>query len=119
MRDHRQISPRSELNNKRAAPHHLEILQQPRYLDTELSCLPFRMIEMVKTYPYLNENAETNWKKENSNMKMSQDMTKITHRNRYHDKLYQYKVHDMSFIKQEGTSLPLVDCSRHSTSKEK
>ena len=74
---------------------------------------------MTKIYPYFNEDAETNWKEGNSNMKMSHDMERSV---RYYvvvSEIDEYKVQDMSFKKQVGTSLPLVDDSQLSSTKEK
>ena len=87
----------------------------------------FRMVEMTKKYPYFNEDAETNWKEGNSNMEMTQSMACILSGPALKavglslKKIDQYKVCDMIFKKQEGTSLPLVDFSRspYSTGKEK
>ena len=74
---------------------------------------------MTKIYPYFNEDAETNWKEGNSNMKMSHDMERIV---RYFcgvSEIDKYKVQDMSFKKQDGTSLPLIADSQLSSTKEK
>ena len=85
-----------------------------------ISCLLFRLIETAKVYPHFNEGSETNWKKSNANTEMSQEMAKITSKNHLKvQKIGCYKVHDMRFKKQEGTSLQLADCSHHSTAKEK
>ena len=75
---------------------------------------------MTKIYPYFNEDAETNWKEGNSNKKMSQDMEQIAkHFELEAREIDKYKVQDMSFKKQVGTSLPLVDDSQLSSTKEK
>ena len=83
-----------------------------------------RMVELAKKYPYFNEDAEINWRQGNPNMEMAQDMAKITHFNFQVQKVDQYRVHDINFKPQEGTSLPVVDCdcflhSLHSTAKER
>ena len=74
---------------------------------------------MTKIYPYFNEDAETNWKKGNSNMKISHDMEQVPSNDFTVGKIDKYKVHDMRFKEQGGTSLPLVDCSKHSSAKMK
>ena len=82
--------------------------------------MPFRLIETANVYPYLNERSETDWKQSNANMDMSQKMAKIARKNYLQAKeIVPFMVHDMRFKKQEGTSLQLADCYRHSTAKEK
>ena len=80
-----------------------------------------RMIEAAKMYPYFNEDAERNWEEGNANEEMIQEMIKITHCRVLDSVLEmdQYKVHGISFKKQQGTSLPIVDCFQHSTTKDK
>ena len=74
---------------------------------------------MTKIYPYFNEDAETNWKEGNSNMKMSHNMERIIRQYKFEvSKIDEYKVQDMSFKKQVGTSLPLVDDSQLSSTKD-
>ena len=78
------------------------------------------MIEMIEAYPYLNEEAETEWKVGNCNMEMSQHMKQLTQRFVMQvETADQFKVHDMNFEEQDDTSVPLVKCSQHSTTKEK
>ena len=83
--------------------------------------MPFRMIESATTYPYFNEDAELKWKDQNLNMEMAHAMAKIIDRSSVFlvDNINQFKVHDLRFKKQRGTSLPLIDCSQHSTNKER
>ena len=81
--------------------------------------MPSRLIETANVYPYLNERSETDWKQSNANMDMSQKMAKIARKNHLKAKeIGLFKVHDMRFKEQEGTSLKLAD-SYHSTVKEK
>ena len=79
------------------------------------------MIEFAKIYPYFNEDSEINWKENNQNLEMAQNMIKIIDRSSeiFVHRIDQYKVHDLRFKTQTGTSLPLIDCSQHSTWKEK
>ena len=83
--------------------------------------MPFRMVESATTYPYFNEDVEIKWKDQNLNMEIAQAMAKIIDRSSVFlvDNINQFKVHDLRFKKQTGTSLPLIDCSQHSTNKER
>ena len=85
---------------------------------TELS---EEVIGLTKIYPYFNEDAETNWKESNSNMEMARDMKNIITKSNYIRvrEIDHFKVHEMSFKEQEGTSLPLVSNREHSSAKNK
>ena len=79
------------------------------------------MIKNATIYPYFNEDAEMMWKDQNLNIEMAQAMAKIINRSSeflVHN-IDQFKVHDLQFKEQTGTLLPLIDCSQHSTMKEK
>ena len=52
-------------------------------------------------------------------MKISHDMEQVPSNDFTVGKIDKYKVHDMRFKEQGGTSLPLVDCSKHSSAKMK
>ena len=80
----------------------------------------FRMIECAKIYPYFNEDAEINWKDKNLNKEMAQNMAKFMDRCSELEvhKIDWYKVHSIQFKRQRGTSLPMIDCSKHQIIKE-
>ena len=77
------------------------------------------MIEMGKQYPYFNDDAETRWRENNLNLQMDNDM-KMTTMDDFLEvsEIDAYKVHDIIFIQDRGSSLPTVQCSPHSAAKE-
>ena len=84
--------------------------------------MPFRMVAMANKYPYVNEDAETNWRVGNSNDEMEQYTAwTFVKTEKLLEKIDMCKVNDITFKKQESTSLPLVDFSNssYSTVKEK
>ena len=82
----------------------------------------FRMIEVAKHYPYFNDDAETKWKGNNLNQKIENDMKNAARCTKKGllkvGKMDAYKVHDIMFVQERGSSLPTVNCPPHTAAKE-